>query len=166
MSWLPLRIPLHCKVKTRKIIFSVGFLEMRSNPRLWSLAHTRRGSQRWCRFWEIHILGFKNIFRISTFWGRWLRMTTSFSRWKKKIDQNMILQKQEQTLYKLTKQKLGDCTWNRTRLESDEALDEERRQNVEQLSGFKNASSRNQFGISSVASGCQRNGQLHSSDLL
>ena len=78
----------------------------------------------------------------------------------------MRLQKQKQTLYKLTKQKLGDCTWNGTRLESDEALDEERRQNVEQLSGFKNASSRNQFGISSVASGCQRNGQLHSSDLL
>ena len=136
MSWLPLRIPLHCKVKTRKIIFSVGFLEMRSNPRLWSLAHTRRGSQRWCRFRKIHILGFKNIFRISTFWGRWLRMTTSFSRWKKKIDQNMILQKQEQTLYKLTKQKLGDCSWNGTRLEGYEALDEERRKNIEQLSGW------------------------------
>ena len=79
----------------------------------------------------------------------------------------MRLQKQKQTLYKLTKQKLGDCTWNGTRLESYEALDEERRQNVEQLSGFsKKTSSRNQFGISSVASGCQRNGQLHSSDLL
>ena len=47
--------------------------------------------------------GFKNIFRISTFWGRWLRMTTSFSRWKKKIDQNMRLQKQEQTQIDQTK---------------------------------------------------------------
>ena len=64
-------------------------------------------------------------------------MTTSFSRWNKQINQNKKLQKQKQTLYKLTKQKLGDCTWNGTRLEGDEALDEERRQNIEQLSGFK-----------------------------
>ena len=103
MSWLPLRIPLHCKVKARKVIFSVGFWEMRSNPRLWSLAHTRRGSQRWCRFRKIHILGFKNIFQDLNF----LRQMVE--------DDNQFLEVENWSKYKISKTKTNSIQIDQTK---------------------------------------------------
>ena len=82
-------------------------------------------------------------FRISTFWGRWLRMTTSFLRSEKKI--------KEQYKFAKNKKKLGHCTWNTTRLEGDEAVDEKCREDTEQLSGSQSSFDLDQFKLVSGA---------------
>ena len=51
-----------------------------------------------------------------------------------------------------TTKKLGHCAWNRACLEGDEAVDEKRRQDAEQLSGSQmKPSSRDQFKVLSGA---------------
>ena len=119
----------------------------------------RRENQLWCRFWtHPPSMVFNSLsFRISTFWGRWLRMTTSFLRWDKKVKVRSKLAKLKTRSPHLEQNSPGgwwSCGWK--------AL-------AERWTTIRFSTEISLQGINlklPVARGCQRNGQLHSSNLL